>query len=71
MCECGFNYLMELKDNVTHGFCTVNKLFKQQNKFNRNTIIASLAMLGCVVILNKKIEKLSDELEELKQTRGE
>lgn len=59
---------MECVELTAQGFEIVEKLFRDQIKFNI-TLIAFGAIY--IYMANKKFNKLSNELEELKQTRGE
>ena len=60
-----------LANMTAKGFESVTKHLNEQLKYNRKVAVFSLVMTTCMVLMYKKIERLSDEVEELKQTMGE
>lgn len=65
------NNMYLLSQLTTGAFDKISKQIKEQAKFNRGVILISVATTACILVMKNKIEELSDELEELKQTRGE
>ena len=50
------------------------RLGRVYEKLNKNVVLISAGTIACMVstiILNKKIKKLSDEIKELKNSKGE
>lgn len=58
-------------NSTTKGFELISKQLRDQGKFNRRFAICSLLAAGCLLVQHSKIQKLSDEVRELKRTRGE
>ena len=53
------------------GFENVGRQLIKQNKFNRKVAIVSLLTIACIYVQQIRIEKLSDEVRELKRTMEE
>ena len=61
-----------LLSNLTaKGFEAVSKSLKEQAKLNRGFVAVSLLSTIYILMMHKKIERLSDEVKELKQTMEE
>lgn len=71
MNECGSGCVAVLASMTAKGFESVTKHLNEQMKYNRKVALFSLAATACIVLMYKKIERLSDEVKELKQTMGE
>lgn len=71
MNDCMNSCVTLLAEITTKGFDVVSREFGKQAKFNRKVGLFSLVITAYVIMLHKQMEKLSDEVEELKQTRGE
>ena len=71
MNECMGSCMAVLTNLTTKGFESMSRYITKQNKFNRKVAIFSLLITACVYVQQTKIEKLSDEVRELKRTRGE
>jgi hypothetical protein len=62
---------MVLTDLVCKGFEVVGKHVHKQTKFNRNVAVFSLMITVYAMMQHAKIEKLSDEVRELKRAMEE
>lgn len=49
----------------------IAKNLREQSKLNRGFALVSILTTGYILVLHKKIERLSDEVKELKQTMEE
>lgn len=56
---------------IAVGFDVIAKNLREQRKFNRGLVLMSLLTTACMLVMHKKIERLNNEVQELKQTRGE
>ena len=56
---------------IAMGFELVAKNLKEQGKLNRGFALVSLLTTTYILVLHKKIERLSDEVKELRQTMEE
>lgn len=65
------NNVFLLSNLTTKGFEAVTRNMKEQAKLNRGFAAISLLATAYIVMLHKKIERLSDEVKELKQTMEE
>lgn len=65
------NNVLLLSNLTTKGFEAVARSVKEQARFNRGFVFTSLLTSIYIVMLHKKIEQLSDEVKELKQTMEE
>ena len=65
------NYVAMATDLIAKGFEVVERHVIKQNKFNRNVTIFSLLITVYAMMQHKKIEKLSDEVRELKRSMEE
>ena len=71
MNDCCSGCVAMLATTTAKGFESVTKHLNAQLKYNRKVAVFALSMLVCVGLMYKKIERLSDEVKELKQTMGE
>lgn len=71
MNECVNGCVTMLAELTSKGFETISRHLDKQAKFNRKVGLFSLVITVYTMMLHKQMEKLSDEVEELKQTRGE
>lgn len=71
MNDCMNSCISMLAEITSKGFDVVGRKFSKQASFNRKVGLFSLVITAYVIMLHKQMEKLSDEVEELKQTRGE
>ena len=60
-----------LSNLTTKGFEALSKNLKEQARLNRGFAVASLLSTIYILMMHKKIERLSDEVKELKQTMEE
>ena len=60
-----------LSNLTTKGFEALSKNLKEQARLNRGFVVASLLSTIYILMMHKKIERLSDEVKELKQTMEE
>lgn len=67
MNECG----VVLTNLVAKGFELVTEHVRKQNKFNRNVALFSLLITAYAVSQHKMIERLNDEVRELKRKMEE
>lgn len=65
------NECFVLSNMIARGFELVNKHVIKQNKFNRNVAFFSLLITAYAIMQHAQIEKLSDEVRELKRTMEE
>lgn len=72
--NCIFSGLKESRTDIKK----IEKTLGRQKWINRNVIISSLAVAGCIALLqvqrmadSKRIDTLSEEVEELKNQKGE
>lgn len=56
----------------------IQRILQKQQKFNRHAVLCTCVMVACIVLTeldrqeqNRKIEKLSKDIEELKRSEGE
>lgn len=56
---------------IAVGFDLIAKNLKEQGKLNRRFVVFSMLSAAYILVLHKKIERLSDEVKELKQTMEE
>lgn len=66
-----FSYIFSSLSCSHKAIQCMGKALKQQAQINRSFVIFSLATTYAILAQNKKIEKLSNEIEELKQVEGE
>lgn len=72
MNECMSNCMTALLANrVAKGFELVGKHLNRQKGFNSKIVVFSCVITVYAIMQHMKIDKLSDEVRELKQTRGE
>lgn len=69
MNECGS--IVVLSNLTIKGFDLVAKNFKEQSKINKVFAVFSVLASVHILTLHKKIERLSDEVKELKHPMGE
>jgi len=56
---------------IAVGFDVIAKNLREQRKFNRGVIVIAMLTTANILTLYKIIERLNNEVQELKQTRGE
>lgn len=65
------NNITLLSSLTVKSFESVAKNLKEQQKLNRGFTLISILATAYIIMLHKKIEQLSDEVKELKQTMEE
>ena len=65
------NNVVLLSSLTVNGFESVAKNLKEQQKLNRGFTLISMLATAYILMMHKKIERLSDEVKELKQTMEE
>lgn len=58
-------------NSTTKGFEIISKQLRDQNRFNRRAVVGSLIVGAYLLVQHSKVKKLSNEVQELKRTRGE
>ena len=73
-----FNYIFCGLKESRSDIRSIERNLNRQKWINRNAVISSLAITGCIVLLqmqsmadSKKIDALAKEVEELKNQKGE
>jgi hypothetical protein len=56
---------------TTDCFTKIAASFKEQQRINRSVVLFSMFSTAYILVMHKKIERLSDEVKELKQTMEE
>lgn len=65
------NTMALLSNLTTKGFESIAKNLKEQQKLNRGFTLFAVMTTAYILVMHKKIEQLSDEVKELKQTMEE
>lgn len=64
-------YIFGSLHNNEQAINNIGKTLKQQHKFNKGMALFSLGVAAYVHLNEKRVKKLNEELEELKETKGE
>lgn len=62
-----FSYIFSSLNSSHKAIQCIGKALKQQSQINRSFVIFSLATTYTILVQNKQIEKLSNEIKELKK----
>lgn len=71
MNECASGCVVTLANITSKGFESVARNFEVQAKYNRKVALFSAVATACIIMMYRKIERLSDEVKELKQPMEE
>lgn len=66
-----FNYIFNNLENSSNDIINIKNQLKKQTTFNKRLIMFSAVISTYAIITRLKVDKLHDDIEEIKQKKGE